>query len=69
LRPACGGIRGEVLFDAFSRGRYATDASNYQIEPVGTNRSNTGRSHGEPAAILLTELAGDDLRRLKAWSS
>jgi FAD/FMN-containing dehydrogenase/Fe-S oxidoreductase len=28
-------IRGEVLFDAFSRGRYATDASIYQIEPVG----------------------------------
>jgi len=25
-------IRGEVLFDAFSRGRYATDASIYQIE-------------------------------------
>src|SRR5713101_3303688 len=28
-------IRGEVLFDAFSRGRYSTDASNYQIEPLG----------------------------------
>lgn len=28
-------IKGEVLFDAFSRGRYATDASIYQIEPVG----------------------------------
>ncbi len=26
---------GEVLFDAFSRGRYATDASIYQIMPVG----------------------------------
>src|SRR4029077_7057907 len=26
---------GEVLFDAFSRGRYSTDASHYQIEPVG----------------------------------
>jgi FAD/FMN-containing dehydrogenase len=25
----------EVLFDAFSRGRYATDASIYQIEPLG----------------------------------
>ncbi len=25
----------EVLFDAYSRGRYATDASIYQIEPVG----------------------------------
>src|SRR5207253_2061863 len=28
-------LRGEVLFDAFSRGRYSTDASIYQIEPVG----------------------------------
>jgi FAD/FMN-containing dehydrogenase/Fe-S oxidoreductase len=27
--------RGEVLFDAASRGRYATDASIYQIEPIG----------------------------------
>ena len=26
---------GEVLFDAFSRGRYSTDASIYQIEPIG----------------------------------
>jgi FAD/FMN-containing dehydrogenase/Fe-S oxidoreductase len=28
-------MRGEVLFDAASRGRYSTDASIYQIEPVG----------------------------------
>ena len=28
-------IRGEVLFDRANRGRYATDASIYQIEPVG----------------------------------
>ena len=28
-------IEGEVLFDAFSRGRYSTDASHYQIEPLG----------------------------------
>jgi FAD/FMN-containing dehydrogenase/Fe-S oxidoreductase len=28
-------MRGEVLFDAFNRGRYATDASIYQIEPLG----------------------------------
>jgi len=28
-------LEGEVLFDAFSRGRYSTDASIYQIEPVG----------------------------------
>ena len=28
-------IEGEVLFDRFSRGRYSTDASIYQIEPLG----------------------------------
>jgi FAD/FMN-containing dehydrogenase/Fe-S oxidoreductase len=32
LSEAC---RGDVLFDAASRGRYATDASIYQIEPIG----------------------------------
>ena len=29
-------LEGEVLFDRFSRGRYSTDASIYQIEPIGT---------------------------------
>ncbi|MGB8840972.1 MAG: FAD-binding oxidoreductase, partial [Aliidongia sp.] len=28
-------IEGEVRFDAFTRGRYSTDASIYQIEPIG----------------------------------
>src|ERR1700755_2079506 len=28
-------ITGELLFDRFSRGRYATDASFYQIMPAG----------------------------------
>ncbi len=28
-------MRGDVLFDAASRGRYATDASIYQVEPIG----------------------------------
>lgn len=28
-------LEGEVLFDAFSRGRYSTDASVYQIQPIG----------------------------------
>ncbi len=28
-------IKGDVLFDAASRGRYSTDASIYQIDPVG----------------------------------
>jgi len=28
-------VQGDVLFDRFSRGRYSTDASIYQIEPLG----------------------------------
>src|SRR5687767_189778 len=28
-------VRGDILFDAASRGRYSTDASIYQVEPVG----------------------------------
>lgn len=28
-------VRGDVMFDSFSRGRYATDASVYQMEPIG----------------------------------
>lgn len=28
-------LRGEVLFDSFSRGRYSTDASIYQLMPIG----------------------------------
>src|SRR3954452_10035339 len=29
------GVTGDVWFDAFNRGRYATDASHYQIMPAG----------------------------------
>ena len=32
---------GEVLFDRFTRGRYATDASSYQMMPMG----EIGRAH------------------------
>jgi FAD/FMN-containing dehydrogenase/Fe-S oxidoreductase len=28
-------LEGEVIFDAFGRGRYSTDASIYQVEPIG----------------------------------
>ena len=28
-------LHGDVLFDSFSRGRYSTDASIYQIQPIG----------------------------------
>jgi len=42
-------IGGEVLFDAFSRGRYATDASIYQIMPQGIV---IPRSDDDLAAII-----------------
>ncbi|HEX4023480.1 MAG TPA: FAD-binding oxidoreductase, partial [Steroidobacteraceae bacterium] len=34
-RQLAGALEGEVAFDAFTRGRYATDASIYQIMPAG----------------------------------
>ncbi len=42
-------ISGEVLFDTFSRGRYATDASIYQIEPLGVA---VPRSREDAAAAI-----------------
>ena len=42
-------IEGEVLFDAASRGRYATDASIYQINPIGVVVPKTERD----AAVAL----------------
>jgi hypothetical protein len=44
-------IRGEVLFDAFSRGRYATDASIYQIEPLGVVVPPSARPCGGSAVL------------------
>jgi FAD/FMN-containing dehydrogenase/Fe-S oxidoreductase len=46
--------RGEVLFDAASRGRYATDASIYQIMPVGVLVPRT-----EQDIALSLEIARD----------
>jgi FAD/FMN-containing dehydrogenase/Fe-S oxidoreductase len=33
-------VKGDVLFDRFTRGRYSTDASIYQIEPLGVVVAN-----------------------------
>ena len=38
-------IEGEVLFDRFSRGLYSTDASIYQIEPIGIVVPKTTKVH------------------------
>src|SRR5271165_3833113 len=47
-------VQGEVLFDAFSRGRYSTDASIYQIMPVGVVVPRT-----EEDAICAMQIAAE----------
>ncbi|WP_168710095.1 FAD-binding and (Fe-S)-binding domain-containing protein [Massilia sp. Mn16-1_5] len=42
-RRLVAGTGGEVLFDAGSRGRYSTDASIYQVEPIGVFVPRTER--------------------------
>jgi FAD/FMN-containing dehydrogenase/Fe-S oxidoreductase len=48
-------IAGEVLFDSFSRGRYSTDASHYQVEPIGVT---VPKSAADVTRIL--QIAGDE---------
>ncbi|MCP5013423.1 MAG: FAD-binding protein [Aestuariibacter sp.] len=48
-------IEGEVLFDAFSRGRYSTDASIYQIEPIGIVIPRN-----EQDIVRAIQIAGDE---------
>ncbi len=47
-------LTGDVLFDAWSRGRYSTDASIYQIEPLGVVVPRTDRE-----AVRAAELAAE----------
>ncbi|HEX9451832.1 MAG TPA: FAD-linked oxidase C-terminal domain-containing protein [Burkholderiales bacterium] len=48
-------FEGEVLFDAFSKGRYSTDASIYQIEPIGVVIPRT-----EEAARIALQIAAEE---------
>ena len=48
-------VDGDVLFDAFSRGRYSTDASIYQIDPVGVVLPRT-----EDAARAALQIAVEE---------
>jgi FAD/FMN-containing dehydrogenase/Fe-S oxidoreductase len=48
-------IEGEVLFDGFSRGRYSTDASHYQVEPIGVT---VPKSAADVTRVL--EIAADE---------
>jgi FAD/FMN-containing dehydrogenase/Fe-S oxidoreductase len=46
---------GEVRFDAYSRGRYATDASHYQIMPLGVVVPRTMDEAARTLAVCRTE--------------
>ena len=48
-------ITGGVLFDAFSRGRYATDASHYQVTPLGIVLPKTVAEAERVVAIARAE--------------
>jgi FAD/FMN-containing dehydrogenase len=48
-------VEGDVFFDAFSRGRYSTDASIYQIEPIGVVVPRT-----EEAARVALQIAVEE---------
>src|SRR5436190_18682155 len=49
-------LRGDVLFSTFDRGRYSTDASIYQIEPIGVALPKS--SEDVEAAIALAREEG-----------
>ena len=48
-------IEGEVLFDAFDRGRYSTDASIYQVEPIGVVIPRTEEDLSKIIAVAADE--------------
>ncbi len=48
-------LEGEVLFDRFSRGRYGTDASIYQMEPLGVVVPRTAADVSRAMAIAADE--------------
>src|SRR3974377_2145900 len=48
-------VSGEVGFDAFTRGRYATDASHYQIMPLGVVAPRTIEEAEHAIAICRAE--------------
>jgi len=48
-------LAGDVMFDRYSRGRYATDASHYQIVPVGVVAPRTIEEANRAIAIAREE--------------
>jgi FAD/FMN-containing dehydrogenase/Fe-S oxidoreductase len=48
-------VRGDIWFDRFTRGRYSTDASHYQIEPLGVVAPHTAEDAARAIAIARAE--------------
>src|SRR5947208_16148167 len=48
-------LAGEVSFDRFTRGRYATDASHYQIMPLGVVAPRSMAEAAQALAIARAE--------------
>ncbi len=48
-------VKGDVLFDRFNRGRYATDASHYQMMPVGVVAPRTVEDAVRAIALARAE--------------
>src|ERR1700761_2138800 len=48
-------VSGDIGFDTFTRGRYATDASHYQIMPLGVVRPRTMADAERAIAIARAE--------------
>ena len=57
-------VAGDVLFDRFSRGRYATDASHYQMMPIGVVVPRT--IEDAERAIALARAEGASVRSASA---
>jgi FAD/FMN-containing dehydrogenase/Fe-S oxidoreductase len=48
-------VKGDIWFDRFTRGRYSTDASQYQVEPVGVFAPRTVEDAERAIAIARAE--------------
>ena len=62
-------LLGDVEFDAFTRGRYATDASHYQITPLGVAAPRTLKEIEYTLAIAREEGVSDNEVRNRTWSA
>jgi FAD/FMN-containing dehydrogenase/Fe-S oxidoreductase len=54
-RRLASAVDGEILFDAASRGRYSTDASIYQVEPIGVVIPRTEEAARAAIAVAAAE--------------